>query len=387
MFLVILLTLAGFTLSGYLSELFYTTRTGTASFDPICHLGAFFDCQTVLASPQAEWLGLFPLSSLAAGWFLSLLILESTLLLIPSAFPLGRILLWGYSVLGTLVGLPYLVIMAFQLHTFCLFCLMIDGIHMALVWKLFPGWPTLKQSWGLKAVWVTLIKHVLGVLIPVLVLIFFSFRHLFQAPMIPETEKKRIAENILASPAASFSLPKELPSLGPWEAPITIIEQSDYECPHCQRAAKVMKQILKRYPTQVRLIFRNYPVSNHCNPFIEHKGHPFACEAAKLSICAQEWGEFEKTYELLFEHQASFAQKSPLSWVLETSKIPQSQWQACLEAPQTRFFLEQDIQFGVEQRIPGTPQFWINGHPTGPLPFDIWCELIEKILEKLLSNK
>jgi hypothetical protein len=88
------------------------------------------------------------------------------------------------------------------------------------------------------------------------------------------------------------------PSAGPANAPVTIVEFSDYQCPFCRRAHPHLKEVLRRYPEQVKLVYRHFPLDSI---------HPQARAAAEAAACAQEQGKFWDYHEKLFTSDAGFS--------------------------------------------------------------------------------
>lgn len=86
------------------------------------------------------------------------------------------------------------------------------------------------------------------------------------------------------------------PSIGPNDAKVTVVEFSDFECPFCARAYATVKQIQSTYPKDVRIVYKNLPLTNL---------HPQAQKAAEASVCAQKQGKFWEMHDKMFESQGS----------------------------------------------------------------------------------
>jgi len=86
------------------------------------------------------------------------------------------------------------------------------------------------------------------------------------------------------------------PSIGPKDAKVTIVEFSDFECPFCSRAYGTVKQIQSAYPKDVRIVYKNLPLTNL---------HPNAQKAAEASVCAQDQGKFWEMHDKIFESQGA----------------------------------------------------------------------------------
>ncbi|MBF0380336.1 MAG: DsbA family protein [Magnetococcales bacterium] len=153
-------------------------------------------------------------------------------------------------------------------------------------------------------------------------------------------------------------------------APITIIEFSDYECPYCQRAQKVLKKVEEKYGDKIRFVFRHFPL-----PF--HKKAPKASEAAQ---CAQDQGAFWPFHKALFksDFDLSIAEFKKLAKKL---KLNSKQFNKCLDSGSYASRVAADKKDGKSLGITGTPTFFINGIKlVGAVPFKDFVEVIEKEL-------
>ena len=104
---------------------------------------------------------------------------------------------------------------------------------------------------------------------------------------------------------------------GKVDAPHTIVMYMDLQCPFCQGADKVLKQKLAKYPNQLRLVVKHFPLDKACNPHVNGQQHAFACPAAVTAEAARAVGgedAFWKMYDELFAHQVEFA-KAPREFV------------------------------------------------------------------------
>lgn len=160
------------------------------------------------------------------------------------------------------------------------------------------------------------------------------------------------------------------PSRGPADAPVTIIEFSDYQCPYCQRAEPVVEEVLERYPEQVRLVYRHFPLDNI---------HPEARDAAHAAVCAEAQDRFWPFHDLLFAGE-TFDREALLGYA-EELELDVAAFESCLEAPETKQRVEQDLAAGREVGVTGTPAFFVNGLPLrGARPVGDFVEVIEREL-------
>jgi protein-disulfide isomerase len=140
-------------------------------------------------------------------------------------------------------------------------------------------------------------------------------------------------------------------AVGPADAPITLVEYGDYECPDCGNAYPVIKRLLAEEGPRLRFVFRNFPLSNV---------HPHASVAAQAAEAAAAHGRFWEMHDLLYEHQKNLDQyemgQLALRAGLEIYRF-ESDLAAELFAPK----VAADYDSGVKSGVKGTPTFFING--------------------------
>jgi protein-disulfide isomerase len=142
------------------------------------------------------------------------------------------------------------------------------------------------------------------------------------------------------------------PIFGKAEAPIAIVEYSDFQCPYCARVTPLLKELHKKYPDKVKLVFKHFPLSFH----------QAARPAAIASLAAHEQGKFWEMHDALFENQrglkpdnmAEFAEKAGLD--LERFKKD-------MEAKEAEYakLVDADFRQGQSVAVRGTPTLYING--------------------------
>ncbi|MBR57904.1 MAG: hypothetical protein CMH54_07575 [Myxococcales bacterium] len=150
---------------------------------------------------------------------------------------------------------------------------------------------------------------------------------------------------------------------GPDDAPVTLIEYSDFECSFCRMLAHNLKAIKKKYDDgQLRIIFRNFPLNNECNPFTGGARHKNACSAARAAHCAGEQGKFWEMHDLLFEKQSKLSAKDLESYAQKIG-VDVKQWNTCLTSTETNQKIRLDAAKGAKKRIDSTPKVFINDRP------------------------
>jgi protein-disulfide isomerase len=163
------------------------------------------------------------------------------------------------------------------------------------------------------------------------------------------------------------------PFRGMAEAPVTLVEFSDFHCPFCNRVQPTLEQLLVKYPKQVKLVFRDFPLD---------KLHPQARGAAEAARCAKEQGKFWEYHDLLFRN-APKASSEDLGMYAEQVGLDGEKFQVCLSDGGQQAAVQQDVVDGARLGITGTPMFFINGRPlSGAIPLDRFIHVIEEELAR-----
>ena len=183
-----------------------------------------------------------------------------------------------------------------------------------------------------------------------------------QAPQLPSQEDMNKIYTI--DPGVSTIIGKK-------DAPVTIVEFSDFQCPFCGRFYPVVKDVLAAYPDQVRLIIKNYPL-----PF-----HPNARPAAKLAMAANEQGKFQGMMEALLTNGGDvtepkikeYAKNLGLDYnkLMADYKNKDAQWEKQIQ---------DDMQLGAAVDVRGTPTFYLNGRKTNARDINSFKAQIDAIL-------
>lgn len=162
------------------------------------------------------------------------------------------------------------------------------------------------------------------------------------------------------------------PSLGPADAKVTIIEYSDFECPFCQRAQETIKKVLEEYEGQVRLVFKNYPLSFHKNAII----------AAEAGECANEQGKFWEMHDKMFANRLSLEKKYLKKYAKEIG-LNEEQFNQCLDSEKYKSAIDKDVVEGNKLGFNGVPAFFINGKLlSGAQPIEEFRKIIDEELAK-----
>ena len=163
------------------------------------------------------------------------------------------------------------------------------------------------------------------------------------------------------------------PATGPDDAPITLVEFSDFECPYCKSFAPTLDQVKASYPDQVRIVFLQFPL---------REIHPNAQKAAEASLCIHEQDKFWEAHDLFFAEQGALT-VADLQQKAESLGLDMTAFNACFESGKYVDSIEADLRKGFEAGVNGTPAVFINGRPLpgGAVPFQMVAEIIDEELE------
>ncbi len=150
------------------------------------------------------------------------------------------------------------------------------------------------------------------------------------------------------------------PSMGPQSAPITIVEFSDFQCPYCAAAVPEINAVLKAYPNQVKLIFKQYPLEMHSH----------ADMAAAAAIAAQKQGKFWAMHDAMFAHHDDLSRSNILD-LAKANGLDMKRFEEDLDSTAVRETVVRDVQDGDHAGVEGTPTLFINGQRyNGPIVLD-----------------
>lgn len=138
---------------------------------------------------------------------------------------------------------------------------------------------------------------------------------------------------------------------GAKNAPVTLVEYGDYECPVCGAAYPIVKDIQGQLGDRVRFVFRNFPLAQM---------HPHAAQSAEAAESANAQGKFWEMHDTLYENQGNLTEKDLLGYG-EKLGLDENQFRADLQNEAYNERIEADLMSGAESGVNGTPTFFING--------------------------
>jgi protein-disulfide isomerase len=155
---------------------------------------------------------------------------------------------------------------------------------------------------------------------------------------------------ILTLPEQSLVAEGNRPAFGPAEAKVVLVEFSDFQCPYCKGAAESIREVENRFSSQVRFVFRQFPL-----PF-----HPNAQLAAEAALAAHAQGKFWAFHDLLFTHQQALTRRD-LERYAATIGLDMDLFRRNLDEHRYASDVAEDIGIGNQVHVSGTPTLFVNG--------------------------
>lgn len=153
------------------------------------------------------------------------------------------------------------------------------------------------------------------------------------------------------NPVLSVPVTADDHAQGPADAPVTLVEYGDYECPHCGRAYPIVKEVQRELGHRLRFVFRNFPLK---------EVHPHAQHAAEAAEAAGVQGRFWEMHDIIFEHQQALLDRHLREYAgrlaLDLARFDE---ELASHAHASR--VRRDFTGGIRSGVNGTPTFYING--------------------------
>jgi protein-disulfide isomerase len=187
----------------------------------------------------------------------------------------------------------------------------------------------------------------------------------------------------LVSSAVSLSAQTSQKSLasrtkGSANAPVTVYEMSDFQCPYCRKFAQetfpaIERQYIK--PGKVKWVYINFPLTHL---------HPHAAPAGELALCAAQQNGFWRIHDLLFQYQETWAplkEAAPFFVSLaDSAGLSKKMILSCLEQPETRKSLQEEAEGAERAGASSTPAFYIEGGlMEGALPLEVFQQILDSV--------
>ena len=363
---IALLSVLGLLASLELTQIHYLTHTDPG-FHAACAVSEEVNCETVALSPFAVFSGI-PVSIWGALGYTTI-----GLLALWGLLPWRLCSRWPVGLLAPITGLALvptavLATLSFSfIDSLCLYCMACYALNLALfataVFDLRRAREQLADSFA-RDFSALLNRHRLLLVLSAggaLALLIIQVA-------VPSYWKAAGWSDLPALPRGTDADGHHW--IGAKRPTTTVVEFSDYECPHCRRAHKNARQLAAEFPRDVRVIHRHLPLDRACHPGLSRDFHRHACRLAFAAECAAEQERFWEMNDALFAVQDDMpAEDVDVVRLAVQLGLDRSRFKKCLETGLGRERVERDLADAMAQHLNATPTFIIGErHWTGQLP-------------------
>ena len=393
---LLLLLGIGAAVSGWLLYHHVTVKTGNLTSPSLCNVSATFNCDDVVQSVYSEFLAI-PVASWGLWYYLGLILLILIFAPVPGAPVEQKSRFAAILLFATSLSLPPTLLLFylswFHIGTLCLFCTglyLVNFLLFAVVLTgkeragtlfgdlregffgsfqlLFAGrlasarFPAFKTygCWAMLLVAAAILIRVPDLLVAHV----FEPRKaalLARSAALPAVERwQKVEPEEMGIVYSGSSMQRDI-AKGPEDAPLTLVEFVDFQCPACRRAAQQLKPLVDQFPGKVRIVFRNFPLDSNCNSAMKSSHHPYACIAATMARCAglQSTEAFWKTHDALFD--LSFWNDENLFGLPGRLGLDQAAIDTCMGDGAALERVKVDVEHGIRLNLVSTPTVFLNG--------------------------
>jgi len=174
-------------------------------------------------------------------------------------------------------------------------------------------------------------------------------------------------------PRATVTVNADDPSQGKADAPVTVVEYSDFQCPFCLRVMPTLKELRTKYGDKMRLVWKDFPLTQI---------HPQAFVAAQAGNCAREQGKFWEYHDQLFANQSAL-QPENLKKYAAAVGLDAAKFNECLDSSKYESRVQDSIGIGTRLGINSTPTVYVNGRMVnGAQPLEEFTQIIDEELAR-----
>ena len=384
----VLLSFIGLGLCGYLTVIHIALLRGELIGGAACGAsGSVFNCHAVTASPWGSLFGI-PLSVWGSIGYLATLALSFIAWQFSDWTASALAVLSALALLFVAVDAVLFIAMTFAIHYFCPLCLATYAVNVLLLvaaksaarqrgapgTKLDEALETFLPKPRVPVVWIfwgVLLTGSTGA-----VSTYAAARFAIQGP--PGAIHRQLMQFISQQPRVTVDTSGD-PSQGQPNAPITLIEFSDFHCPSCQRASTFNPLILAGHRRDVVFIFKHYPLDQACNPTLPRNVHPGSCRLAAVAECAHEQGKFWELHDRIFAKGPEY-QPAQLNADAAQIGLDMGRFTSCLDGGRGMEAVKRDIAEAQRIGVTSTPTYVINGLPTsGVMPPSMFDEFLRAL--------
>lgn len=361
--LLILSTLGSFGIHFYLTQQHILTKYTPLESGALCNISDFLNCGTSIISPYSEIAGI-PLAIFGALMNLLIFFFAIKVLLAPysSRAENNASVALTLSIISAITSVIMACISLFILKSLCPFC---TAAYVLSFITLITCYRVIDHV-SVRGFNTAALKPLAMALLFLGVASFATGKVILRKFTSPDMQEisQLIIERWSASPVQEIA-PVEPLKFGPDNAKMTIIEYSDFLCPHCKMAYPKLHTFAKA-KGDVQVIFQSYPLDG-CDGPTESPG--YRCQLAMASYCAQKSGKGWEAQDIIFKNQEDLADTSDISVAIGKisagTGLSQESLQACLKEATTYETIKKQLELGKSLGIEGTPTLFINNKKFG----------------------
>ena len=178
---------------------------------------------------------------------------------------------------------------------------------------------------------------------------------------------------LMDAPRYEVAVAAEDPALGPANAPVTIVEFSDFQCPFCQRVMPTLKRLKEAYGDRIRIVWKDFPLTQI---------HPEAFKAAEAGNCAREQGKFWEYHDVLFGNQQALQPEYLKKYAADLG-MNVTTFANCLDTAKHNDRVQAQMGVGNSLGVASTPATYVNGRlVSGAQPYEVFAAIIEEELQR-----
>jgi protein-disulfide isomerase/uncharacterized membrane protein/peroxiredoxin len=402
---LLLALLAGLSAAAHLTHLHLQLFYGSGTFTSRCDFGGGFNCSEVNGSAYSELFGFLPLSLMAIPAYAVMLMLTLLGRSLQDRRALGLVTLLG--LVSTLFSAYLFYVSKFLIGSVCLFCMAMYVVNiLALVMPMVAARAGLSDM--LRAAFRGLGQRRLVMLSAFNLLLVGSLAWGaytgLKGQMVQETAQKALQQANQPRPAATASaastasagkpvkrgfdekvevpVDPSVPFRGDPNAKVTLVAYEDFQCGFCKRLSGNLESLVEKYPKDVKVGFRHFPMNTDCNGAqIAKSMHPDACRASIAAECARQQNQFWPYHDQLFKNQGNL-KSHDLQAYAEQVGLNMEEFNACQKDPATVEKIRQDSVTGGNLGVTGTPTFFINGRQfSGAQPVEVMSAVVDAELK------
>jgi protein-disulfide isomerase len=318
----------------------------------LCDAGDLFSCSTVNTSEYSELFGV-PIAFLGAGYYVAMLFL-AFLSDAKEYESVPKLLIFG-GVLSVIYSVVLAYLSSAVVGAWCLFCISLYGFNAIALFGAFGLSKKQQKSdndsiFSGKAFGNGTMIFVATVVVCVAV---------FSGQKKSKSNGTISLSDITEGIENSLSFDGSEPRIGASSAQIQMVEFADFECPHCAMVAPELKKLVEEHPS-LSLRFKQYPLSNICNPNVARLAHENACAAASATECAHKQGKFWDMSRLVFKNQNYLSGKD-IEFLAEQVGLDMAAFSTCMDDPSILAGISSDIKAAEKAGVSGTPSIFVTG--------------------------